>query len=163
LGIIEEISRANQFGDFNAITDDRVKFEVYRLTLEDMFTTFGKDRNKLSNELLGKVKEGLEMMENGFYKLINEAAIQEFDLTKVMPIFNDARGLLDSAVWILETEGKKAPGYSTNLGGCRFKINELIQQLERVPRPVKSNENVTGGTSVGTVSSNETVPERTGT
>ncbi len=127
MGIIEETSLANGHGDFN-LAADSVKFEVYKETLREMFATLGKDPLTLTREYLLKIGEALVNMENGLYDLINKAAIQQLDLTKIMPIFIKAKSYLNAALWIFDNGGDPVD-YFNNLGLCRWKINELLQHL----------------------------------
>lgn len=123
MGIIEETSFAYGYGDFDRVAD-QVKFEVYKLTLSEVFKAL---TNNFARGYLEEIQEGLEAMENGFYDLINRA-FQDWDLTNVLPILIEARSFLNSALWIEDNFGRN-PDFFKYHGFCRMKINELIQHL----------------------------------
>jgi len=127
LTIIEDTSWAYGFGDFNSAAD-AVRFEVYKLTLKDMFMSLGHNPLNLKRDYLMKIGEGLDIIENGLYDLINKAAIQQLDLTTILPIFIKAKAYLAAALYIFDKQGDPVD-YFNNLGLCRMKINELIQHL----------------------------------
>jgi hypothetical protein len=123
MGIIEETSFAYGYRDFERASDQE-KFEVYKLTLSEVFKALS---NNLAREFLEEIQDSLEAMESGFYDLINRT-FQDWDLTKVLPILIEARSYLSSALWAEDNYGRN-PDFFKYLGFCRMKINELIQHL----------------------------------
>jgi hypothetical protein len=122
LGIIEEIAKTEkEIKDFKE-ADDLVKFEVYKLTLDKLFETLGKNP---TSEYLEEVNKCLDTMMDGFYILINKGIIKNIDLNNILPIFIEASSFLKSAL----RKGEDSPDFFKYQGLCRWKINEFIQQL----------------------------------
>jgi hypothetical protein len=121
LGIIEETASANNIV-YSERADDQVRFEVFKLTLKDLFVTLGKNP---SRDYLEKVSESLDILEDGFYELINNGSIQSVDLNKILPIFIEANSSLKSA---LRKEDDSVDFFKYHKL-CRWKINEFNRHL----------------------------------
>jgi hypothetical protein len=121
LGIIEETASAHNIV-FSQKANDQVKFEVFKLTLKDLFLTLGKNP---SRDYLEKVSECFDILENGFYELINNGTIQSVDLNRILPIFIEANASLKSAL----RKDDDSTDFFKNQRLCRWKINEFNQHL----------------------------------
>jgi hypothetical protein len=122
LGILDEAANEQKVPGLTE-AEDKVKFEVYKLALKKIFDSLGNEPTH--SYLLEEVKPCLKAMENGLYSLIENGAIQDFNLNNILPIFLEASDRLKAALRKDADSFEFIHGVSL----CRSKIFEFIQHL----------------------------------
>lgn len=131
MSIIERLSHDNGVNNFHAAPDE-FKLMVYRLTLQEIFSSLGYDLQTVAQKYLEDLKSGLNETLNGFYYLRTRPIVNYIDIIQITSKLIEANANLLWATTMLENGKEKNVDYYMALQTCRERIFEA---LERLPEP----------------------------